>query len=730
MTALDFWSASRAYPGRTIPPRGFAEASDRFERAKARSEWEPATPPWVCLGPKNIGGRTLAIAIDPSDPNLVWAGSASGGLWRSRSAGGGAEAWERVETGFPVLGVAAIAIDPTDSKVLYIGTGEVYGYQGALGGFVERTTRGSYGFGILKTTDGGATWTKSLDWSLDQRRGVWRVVIDPTDRSTVWAGTTEGVLRSTDGGSTWSSSLEVPMVMDLDLDPRHPTTLFASCGDLGSPNGGIYRTLDGGDHWTKLTSGLPSTFDGAISLDLCRGNPDVVYADFANAFKAIGIYRSTNGGTSWAKKASTDIAQWQGWYSHFVLVSPTNPDVVLAGGIDMWKSTDGGATFTKKSAWDVKGSGLIPPGGPEGPPRFSHADHHFGIFHPSDPSTVYLGNDGGVFRSTDLGETFSGRNGGYATAQFYNGFSGSPTDPNLAIGGLQDNSTVIYDGTSAWREVIGGDGTWAAVDSLSPNILFGQAQYLYIMRSANRGVSWTSAMRGISTKDNAAFCAPLVLAPSSPKTLYAGSDKVYKSTDSGQNWVAQGGRLSSGDPVLSLAVAPTSSDVVFAATAPMTTRARIFRSLTGGAGWEEVTGELPDRYPMDIAIDPVDPAIVYVVFSGFGSSHLFRSDDSGTTWVDIGGDLPDVPALAVAIDPFDPNNVYFGNDLGVWISRDRGESWRPWSDGLPTAIVADLTVSPANRSIRAATHGNGAWERPLEGSIRDPKDSRRRDPER
>ncbi len=718
MQALDFFAAARAYPNATIPAQGHYRA---FEYSKSNLQKKNAalraTEPWQLLGPKNVGGRTNAIAFNPLNPNTIYVGAASGGLWRSYTGGVGVEAWEYVDTGFPVLGVGAIAIDPLDSNVIYIGTGEVYGYQNSLGGVTVRTTRGSYGIGILKTIDGGATWSKSLDWTQEQQRGVQALALNPTNSSIIYAGTTEGTYKSMNAGASWTLVHNVPMAMDIDLNPLDPNIVFVACGDLGSPGAAVYRSKDAGATWQKLTNGLPANYTGKTILDIHPLEPNIIYAHVANDFNSLGIYRSTDSGDTWERRSSLDIAQYQGWYSHFVIVHPFDPETVIAGGIDLWKSVDGGRTFTRKSNWAAWQFGVVPIGGPEGPPNYSHADHHAAMYHPIDPDIVYFTNDGGVFRSRDNGETFEGVNGGYASTQFYNGFSCAWNDSNLAIGGLQDNSTVIYEGAAAWRRVIGGDGCWTAIDQQNHNVMYGEAQQLNIFKSLQRGheSSWFGVAGGIPTRNNASFVAPYIVSPFDPQTLYAGTNRVYKSTNAAGSWTAtNGGRVLDNNPLVSLAMSATNTDTVYAGTSPITTRAHVFRTINGGLTWDDVTGALPDRYPMDIAVDPNDSRKVYVVFSGFGASHLFKSHDAGWTWIDIGAGLPDVPSSAVTVDPLFPEHIYFGNDLGVYVSVNGGGSWQEWREGLPSAVlVMDLTISPSNRKLRVATHGNGVWERTL-----------------
>ncbi len=719
--ALNFWSYQRAYPNSAIPDAGhyaaFVYAQQNFWR---RQPGGTATvQPWQAIGPHNLGGRTLALAFNPLNPNTIYAGSASGGLWRSYSQGRGPAAWEYVPTGFPVLAVSCIAFAPEDSNTIYIGTGEVYNYQNAGTGAAFRNTRGTYGIGILKTGDGGATWTKSLDWSYHQQRGVWQVRVNPLNPNTIWAATTEGAYKSTDAGATWVQKHSVIMANDLVINPVDTNIVLVSCGNFGSAGHGIYRTTDGGETWAP-GAGLPSPFYGKALLAIYPANPNIVYASIGNGFgngnppNASWLCRSTDAGATWSIRTTQDYSKHQGWFSHDAAVNPANPDEVIAIGIEIYKSTAGGSNLVQKSStgWF---SGRIPPGDPEGPPTYSHVDHHDVIYHPTNPNIIYFANDGGVFRSTDGGETYEACNGGYQTGQFYNGFASSPTDSLLSIGGFQDNATAIYDGQTAWIvRLIGGDGSWAGIDPVNSNILYGSWQNLNVLKSTNRGQSFFNISVPGSNRITC-FIAPYVVARDNPNILYAGRDIIYKSTNGGTNWSSTGGGTPlDGNPALALAVSPQNSNVVYAATAPFATRSGVFRSLNGGGVWQNVTGSLPDRFPTDLAVHPTDPATVYLTLSGFGVSHVYKSSDYGGNWEDVGNGLPDVPANAAVIDPDYPNHIYIGNDLGVYVSIDGGNTWEDYSEGLPGAVIAmDLSISPLNRKLRVATHGNGAYERSL-----------------
>lgn len=710
---LQFWSSQRAYPGKVIPSETYFKQYQQVSASLKKSNFIN-TDSWQTIGPHNIGGRTIALAFNPQNINTIFAGSASGGIWRSYTGGIGATAWEIIPTGYPVLGVSAIAIPPNDSNTIYIGTGEVYNYQNSFGGVTIRETRGSYGIGILKTTDYGLSWTKSLDWTRNEERGVEVIRINPLNPNTLWAGTTEGTYRSVDAGLSWQQVNSTIMVTDLIINPADTNMVWIACGNSGSAGKGIYRTTNNGLNWTQLTSGVPSNFNGKILLEIYNASPSTLFASVGmGSANGAGTYllKTTNSGDSWTTVTTLDYADYQGWYSHFVGINQNDPSKIIAGGIDLYKSTNGGTSFTQKSYWYLWYLGqAIPPGEPEGPPNYSHADHHCILYNPTNPNIIYFGNDGGVFRTTDGGETFSGCNGGYQTSQFYNYFASSYQDSLIAIGGLQDNATAIYWGTDYWRREIGGDGTSAGIDPANDNIMYGTYQYMSLQKSTDQGNNWSYIA---PPGNNIGFVAPFVVSPSNAQILYAGTDLVYKSTNKGSSWNGTGSGVFNGDPLLALSVADNDPNFVYASTSPVNHPASVFRTTNGGT-WVNITQNLPDRYPMDIDIKPDDPNTAYIVMSGFGTSHLYKTTDAGNTWMDKGAGLPDVPTSAVIIDPAYPDRVYVGNDLGVFVSLDGGDSWQSFSDGLVDAvIVMDLNISLPNRKLRCVTHGSGIFERSL-----------------
>ena len=712
--ALELFTHVRSFPNADIPKAGYFKEFKKHKTLINNVSGRGVMDSWEAIGSKTTAGRTLTVAINPQDPNTIYAGSASGGIWRSRTLGLEGD-WERIETDFPVLGVSTIAFAKGDSTLMYIGTGEVYNINETGNDGAYRSTRGSYGIGILKSEDGGETWTHSLDWSYAQGEGVWMIKVSENDPDLVYAATTEGVLKSIDRGETWENVFENDIVTDLEINPENDEEIVVSCGNLNSSGKGIYYTSDGGTSWNESTN-VPQDFSGKILLARSLTNPNIVYASVGNGFTFQDGYtwllRSTDGGKEFTIVNETDYSKWQGWFSHDVAISPNDPNELITVGIDVYKSIDGGNSLNQVSSGGVT-LGVPPLDGPDGGSQYSHSDHHFVIYHPEIEDLVILGNDGGVFISKDAGQSFESANVNMQTTQFYNGFSVSGLDPDFAMGGLQDNSTSIYTGGDSWRRAIGGDGSWTAINPTDDSKYYGSSQNLNIVRSLGSvDDNFYENIRPPLNEDSPLFIAPFVLCPSEPNVLYAGALYIYKGFDSGSNfnWIrVNDSEQLNGDPVYAMAVSDVNSDVLYVGTAPQSSAAMIFTTTNGGDSFES-SSPVPNRIVNDLSVYPGKPGKAIAVYSGFGTPHVWRTEDFGSTWQDISSNLPDVPTNAVIVDPEDENYIYIGNDLGVYYSENGGQSYLPMQNGLPTAVIAmDLKISLVNDKLWVATHGNGTY---------------------
>jgi photosystem II stability/assembly factor-like uncharacterized protein len=706
--ALQFLNNSRAYPYADIPADGYRKAElfykTHFENKSARTTDERSSA-WQSIGPNNIGGRTLAVALDPIDTATIWLGSASGGLWKSTTGGVGLNAWTHIPTGFPVRGVSSIAINPNNHNEIYIGTGETHTYATAVNGLIHRPTRGSVGIGILKTTDGGATWTHSLNWSYNSLRGVWDLKINPLNTNIVYAATTEGVYKTTDAGATWNLSLNQLMVMDLEMDKVDTNIVYAGVGNGDSPNKGIYKTSNSGASWTVLTNGLPpNTHKGRITITAYPANNNRVMAVIADLYSTIGVYESVDEGASWVARNSpfTEILSYQGWYSEGLCYKNNNPAHILFGGVQVFRSVSSGNLLLRVSNNGNPGDEI-------------HADIHDIISNPLNPNKIYFATDGGLYRSDDFGDTYYACTEGYVTSQFYIG-SASQQDPNLLLGGLQDNYSIQFTGSNYWFVILGGDGSFNAIDPNNDQTQYVSYQYLNVFGTFDNWSNWFQSYSHSANPDvynNVAFIAPFILCPSNPQVMYAATEELFRSNDGGNNWFPTSGIISNvGEPVIALAVSSTSVDSVFASTAPSDTQHNhLWRSIDGGQSFTEITGTLPDRFMRDIALNPNNSQEVFVALSGFGTGHIFKSTNGGNTWTDMSTALPDVPFHCITYDPTNTSRIFAGGDLGVFSSIDGGATWTAFNNSLPDgAMVFDLAYSGADTSLVAFTHGYGAYK--------------------
>ncbi|HEY0680328.1 MAG TPA: T9SS type A sorting domain-containing protein [Chitinophagaceae bacterium] len=758
LRSMDLWSDMRTYPHKTMDKMpfytGFEEAREMSVAARNRNarEFSTTTAPWTALAPKNFAGRVISLGFHPTNANVMWVGSAAGGLWKTTTGGTGAAGginWTYVPTGYPVLGVMSIAVHPTDGNTLYIGTGEVYnsssGETGATGGGHIRTFRGTYGIGILKTTDGGTTWTRVLNFDSTQLKGVADILIHPTNTNIVFAATTDGVYRTTDAGANWTLIHNTVMAMDLCFKPGSPSVLYVACGNFNTSGRGIYKTTNSTaatPSFAAINSGLPAVMSGKIALAISASAPNTVFASIGRDPNVTGdpfaVYYSTDEGSTWTLRtnASTIVggasSLGQGWYAHDIAVSPISTDTVYWSEMDLWRSVNVGVNYTRKTYWNQWNINYTTVGGTqEGTAAltYAHADIHRIYISPFNPRTIFLCTDGGIFKSTNNGDTFIGLNGGLMTAQIYPNMGQSMQDPNFMIGGLQDNEGFVYSGSAGCRRIGAlGDGFHSAINPRDDDTCYIASYYLNVKRSLNRGTSWTNIIsNGNPPAETACFNAPYVFAPSNPLIMYAGTYRIKKSTNAGSTWSNISGTLSNTSaPVLYIAVAPSDANTVYVSVAPGGgARSKLFKSTNGGSVFTEITGTLPDRYYSDIAVDAANPNRVAVSLSGFGSSHVFLSRDGGTTWSDIdNGNLPDVPHNTLMFDPNNRRTLYVGNDLGVFYAHGlpagsgalpaTTESvWTAYNEGVEDAVLVSDLLATATGKLRMATFGRGLWERDL-----------------
>ncbi|MBL8151003.1 MAG: hypothetical protein JNN15_13840, partial [Blastocatellia bacterium] len=666
----DYFYQMRSYPFKDIPEGARLRALKQLERgmklhkleALQSREWQPIGPAVVPNGQPfdlqrsariPVSGRATSVLVDPKNPSRIFLGTAQGGVWRSIDAG---VSWTPITDNLPSLAIGALAMDPQNPVIIYVGTGEAH-FSG----------NSYYGAGVFKSTDGGESWNATGDLPLRAR--ISSIVIDPINTRNVYAVTAlsasgqpadAGIFKSTNGGASWQKSLD-GSATDLSIDPVSPSTLVAAIGfPVGSNLNGLYKSVDGGANWRLIRTIPNGTSTGRIELARAASSPNMMFASISNPnpFTLMNLYRSNDGGENWTIVAGApDYCGAQCFYNNVLKVDPQNPSVVYLGGVPLFRSTDGGMSFREVSTPQQFGFGL-------------HADVHDIAFSPNDTSTIFVACDGGIFRSQDRGNSWLPLNNGISTLQFQSVALDS-TDPRRAIGGTQDNGTLLYTGSPVWSLIDFGDGGDTAIDFQSPLIFYHYYFRLFFARSDDGGNSFSLKIDGLpisssgATTERTLFYAPLTMDSINPSLLYTGAQKLYKTINRAETWSAVSGDLTNGTGAVSaIAVSPSDPRTIFVGSSD----AKVSKTDDGGISWQTVTMGLPNRAVTRVAIDPTNSQLVYVTFSGFGTGHVFKSLNGGLTWTDVSDNLPDVPVNAAVIDPNRPNNLYIGTDIGVFQS--------------------------------------------------------------
>lgn len=719
----DYFYLQRRLPDGRINLQARARALAHARGLRARlmlATGLDAAGTWQLRGPLNIGGRVTDVVGDPANANKFYVGSASGGVWKTTDGGA---TFTPIFDGQGTLAIGALALDPRDSNILYVGTGEA----NPGGGSVTQP-----GDGVWRTSDGGATWQHL---GLDQTVETGRIVVDPKNPNNLFVAAMgnlfshsidRGVYRSQDAGATWTKVLFVSDAVgaiDLAIDPVTPTRIFAATWErlrtpaarlYAGPGSGLWRSTDGGTTWTALAGGLPasSTQPSRIGVVVAPSSPNTVYAIYSKTDNSLdGLFRSTDGGTTWTRQSVTGLASIigaQGFWSGRLFVHPTNPSDLWVDGVGLAHSTNGGASFTAVS-------GL-------------HADQHTQWFSPANPAVILKGNDGGLYRSTNGGGTWTHFTN-LPISQFYT-VEAHPLEPAKIYGGLQDNGVqrTTTGQTNDWASIVGGDGLEVHVDPLSTQVIYAESQFGALRRSTNGGSSFTSATSGLTGR--LGWKTPIAIDPASTgtgttSTVYAGSHMLFRSTNSAGSWTAISGDLTNGNQgvgtvvfgtITTVAIAPTNKNTIYIGTDD----GNVWITRNAGASYAHIDANLPDLWVTKVAVDPNDDAIAYATFSGFRVdqplAHVFRTTDHGTTWSDISGDLPDAPVNALAIDPRDSATLYVGSDVGAFVTHDLGANWAPLGVGLPDAVVSDLKILPGPpATLYAATYGRSIYSIELPG---------------
>ena len=628
------------------------------ENRTNRNTWSPLGPSTSAnvTGHWSPGiGRINVITLEPGNPQTIYIGAPSGGLWKTTDEGAN---WISLTDNQPVLGVSAIAIDPTNTNIIYIGTG-------------DKDASDNYSIGILKSTDGGLSWnTTGLDWDIYQNRSIAKLLMDPNDPNTIFAATSSGLFKTTDAGNNWDQIL-YGVIDDIEFKPGNSDIIYAITTKF-------YKSTDGGNNFIENNE-LPSS--SRVQIGVSYDNPDYVYFFSSGS----GIYRSEDSGESFTFRAPQPTSGNQAWYDLAFAVSDEDAEEVHLGEFNTWKSTNGALTWELTTDWTW-----------DNPIGYTHCDIHEMVFF---GDTLFVGSDGLISKSIDGGETWINLTEGISIRQFYR-IGTSKNDPYKIMGGSQDNGTSVYT-TDYWHEWLGADGMECVINYDDSNIVYGTSQMGTFYKSNNGGDFGNVS---ISQPGDGNWITPFVIHPTDPETLFVGSSEVKKTTDGMGSWTT----ISSfgiGD-LNNLIIAESNADYLYCSK-----ESTIYQTKNGGSSWTNISSGLPGLHISSIAVHPENPDIIAVSLSGYSNNQkVYISEDGGTTWTNYSSNLPNIPANCVAFYTGNMNSLYVGMDVGVYYTDAGMEEWISYMDELPNVIVTELEIQFDNNLIRAATYGRGLWE--------------------
>lgn len=708
----DWFYRQRAFPHGEINYEAYREAFDRSQQMKQQAKSRGLRNEWQLVGPTNRGGRISAIAMHSQDMQTIYAGAASGGIFKSTNQG---QTWEPVFDDAANLSIGDVDIAPSNPDILYVGTGESNAGGGSL----------TYdGIGVYKSVDAGESWQFA---GLENSGSVGRVAIHPANSQTVFVAAMgrlfsnnaeRGIYRTVNGGDTWEKVLYVSDStggIDVVIHPENPDTVYAAMWErirrperrsYGGPTSGIYRSVDGGDTWEELTEGLPSAaaHKGRIGIDISASEPNILYAIYADKVGYFqGIYKTADNGDSWFDTNDASLSGMYssyGWWFGRIHVDPTNPEIIYPMGLDLHKSSSGGNGYSNISSYNV------------------HVDQHDLYVHPQDPDFVVLGNDGGIYLSENAGDDWS-HVGSLPITQFYTcevDFSGSQ---ERYYGGAQDLGTnrTLTGEPGDWENIYGGDGFYVRVDPENNDYVYAEYQYGNFARSTNGGNTFYPATSGIGYGDRMNWMTPYVLNPLNPSSIYLGTNKMYKSTNRAGYWNEISGDLTGGPGSGNLTYGTITTVAVSAADTNTlwvgTDDSHVWVSQNNGDSWENISAGIPERWVTRVAAHPADAATGYVCLSGYRydsyQPHVFKTTNYGQDWQDISGDLPEAPVNDIIIDPEMAQRLYIATDFGMFYSDNDGENWYSFGPNLPNVPIVDLTLHNNSRTLVAATYGRSMY---------------------
>lgn len=618
-------------------------------------------------------GRVNVAMPDPNNSSTLYVGTPAGGLWKSTNSG---STWATTTDDLPQIGVSGIAIDYNNSNIIYIATG-------------DDDAGDSTSKGVFKSNDGGLTWnTTGLNPGNSPER-MSDIYMNPNDSNMLWVATTNGVYKTTNGGSTWTNALGGKYITDIKIKPNDPSVVYAVSSTK------FYKSTDYGTTFSQVTSGLPYTGIGRIVMDVTPDNPNAVFLLYAKdrysspVYGYKGIYKSSNSGASFTSigYTSTNIFEsTQAWYDMAFAVSDTNENELYIGVLNIWKGTvSGGSTsFVRLNKWDE----------PE-QASYTHADiHHLRFFN----GELFAGTDGGFFKSTNGGTSFTNLTFGMQIGQFYR-LAVAKGDSNKMVGGLQDNGGHGYNGSN-WNNYYGGDGMDVAVDPLDDNKFYGFVQNgLAMFLSNNAGQNLTGS--GYALKGE--WVTPMAM--SKLGELFAADSLLHKYNKVTNTWQDVSPTYSTKADYLEI-------DEINVNNMYMVFEKKLYKSTNKGLSFTMV--EIFSENITSVEVNNDNSSIVYVTTEGT-SGGVYKSIDGGYNFTSITGSLPNVTKNIIRHEQGDSDNsLYLGTSLGVFTYNDTTGSWAPYNNNMPNVSVTDIEIHIPDNKIIVSTYGRGVWSSALD----------------
>lgn len=686
------------------------------------------------IGPAFTSGRIADFAVREEKPSEYYVAVASGGVWKTTNSG---TTWNPIFDSQGSYSIGCVTLDPNNHHVVWVGTGENNNQRSV-----------AYGDGLYKSLDGGANWTHM---GLRNSEHISKILIDPNNSNTVYvsaygplwsAGGDRGVYKSVDGGKTWKAVLEISEhtgVADLIMDPRDPNVLYATAHQRrrhvftyisGGPESAIYKSVDGGENWTKQSKGLPSVELGRIGLAISPVNPDYVFAIIEASEDKGGFYRSTNRGETWDKMSSYTSS---GNYYVEIFCDPVNINRIYS--MDTWfhVTDDGGKTFKQLNE------------------KWKHVDNHAFWVNPTNTDYYLSGCDGGIYESFDAGDNWHFKSNlpiiqFYKVATdndepFYNVYGG--TQDNFSMGGPSRTINANGIGNEDWFVTNGGDGFESQVDPKNPNIVYAQSQYGGLVRY-DKATGESISIKPVERKDDEPYRwnwdAPLIISPHSNTRVYFAAQRLFKSDDRGNSWEVISPDLTQQIdrdklPVMGKvwgvdAVAKNLSTTIYGNIVALTESAKkegllyvgtddglVQVSENDGANWSKHTsfpGVPATTYVNMLLASQHDENVVYAAFNnhkrGDFKPYLMKSTDKGKSWISIASNLPDRGSVySIAEDHIDSNLLFAGTEFGVFFTNDGGQQWTQLKGGMPTVAVRDMEIQKRENDLVLASFGRGFY---------------------